>query len=118
VLKLADFGITKAGFKKSGVRADAAAWRFAPSDIGAFWRPADDVYQVGLLMLTLLAGEEVDNTVGRVDVNQSSRGYGLLQAISWRSRRGPNARRPHLICRSYCLPGRRRSFWHRARLRL
>jgi serine/threonine protein kinase len=44
VLKLGDFGITKAGFKKSGVRADVAAWPYAPSDIGAFWRPADDVY--------------------------------------------------------------------------
>jgi serine/threonine protein kinase len=82
VLKLGDYGITKAGFKKSGVRADVAAWPYAPSDIGSFWRPADDIYQVGLLMLTLLSGEEVDNTVGKVDVNQlTSRGYGLREAI-------------------------------------
>ena len=82
VLKLGDYGITKAGFKKSGVRADAASWNYAPGDIGAFWRPADDVYQVGLLMLTLLAGVEVDNTVGKVDANQlTSRGYGLREAI-------------------------------------
>jgi serine/threonine protein kinase len=82
VLKLGDFGITKAGLKKSGVRADAATWHFAPTDIGAFWRPADDVYQVGLLMLTLLAGEEVWNSVRKVDVNQlTSRGYGLREAI-------------------------------------
>jgi serine/threonine protein kinase len=96
VLKLGDFGITKAGFKKSGVRADMAAWPYAPSDIGSFWRPADDVYQVGLLMLTLLAGEEVDNTVGKVDVNQlTSRGYGLRvaikQAISTKAKRPQTA---------------------------
>ncbi len=82
VLKLGDYGIAKVGFKKSGVPADVASWPYAPSDIGAFWRPADDVYQVGLLMLTLLAGEEVDNTVGKVYVNQlTSRGYGLRDAI-------------------------------------
>ena len=82
VLKLGDFGITKAGFKKMGVRADAAAWHYAPSDIGAFWRPADDVYQVGLLMITLLSGEETGNTVRKVDVNQlTTRGYGLREAI-------------------------------------
>ena len=82
MLKLGDYGITKAGFKKLGVRADVAAWPYAPSDIGAFWRPADDVYQVGLLMLTLLAGRPIDNTVGKVDVNQlTTRGYGLRLAI-------------------------------------
>lgn len=33
-------------------------------------------------MLSLLAGEEVVNTVGRVDVNQlTSRGHGLRDAI-------------------------------------
>jgi hypothetical protein len=33
-------------------------------------------------MLTLLSGEEVDNTVGKVDVNQlTSRGYGLREAV-------------------------------------
>jgi|SRR5665648_113078 len=93
VLKLGDFGITKAGFKKSGVRADVAAGPYAPSDIGSFWRPADDVYQLGLLMLTLLAGEEVDNTVGRVYVNQfTSRGYGLREAI--KQAISPKSQRP------------------------
>lgn len=82
VLKLGDFGITKAGFKKMGVRADAMAPYYAPSDIGAFWRPADDVYQVGLLMMTLLAGEETGNTARKVDVNQlTSRAFGLREAI-------------------------------------
>ena len=96
VLKLGDYGITKAGFKKLGVRADVAAWPYAPSDIGAFWRPADDDYQVGLLMLTLLAGRPIDNTVGKVAVNQlTSRGYGLRlaikQAISTRAKRPQTA---------------------------
>ena len=82
VLKLGDFGITKASLKKSGVQADLANWADAPPDLGAYWRTADDVYQVGLLMLTLLSGEEVDNTVRKVDVNQlTTRGYGLRQAI-------------------------------------
>ena len=95
-LKLGDFGIAKAGLTKSGVRADLANWRFAPSDIGAFWRPADDVYQVGLLALTLLAGEEVTNTVRKVDVNQlTSRHYGLRdtikEAISVKSQRPQTA---------------------------
>jgi len=85
--------ITKAGFKKSGVRADVAAWPYAPSDIGSFWRAADDVYQLGLLMLTLLAGEEVDNTVGRVYVNQfTSRGYGLREAM--KQAISPKSQRP------------------------
>lgn len=82
VLKLGDFGITKTGFRKLGVRADAMAPYYAPADIGAFWRPADDVDQVGLLMITLLAGEETGNSVRKVEVNPlTSRGYGLREAI-------------------------------------
>jgi serine/threonine protein kinase len=82
VLKLGDFGITKASLKKSGVQADLANWAYAPYDVGAHWRTADDVYQVGLLMLTLLSGWEVDNTVIKADVNQlTTRGYGLREAI-------------------------------------
>lgn len=106
VLKLGDFGITKAGFTKSGVRADVAAWPYAPSDIGSFWRPADDVYQVGLLMLTLLSGEEIDNTVGKVDVNPlTSRGYGLREAI--KKAISPKAQRPQTASDlSQLLPGR------------
>ena len=70
---------------------------FVPCDIGAFWRPADDVYQVGLLALTLLAGEEVTNTVRKVDVNQlASRHFGLRettrqQAISVKAQRPQTA---------------------------
>lgn len=82
VLKLGDFGITKAGFKTWGVPVDVATWCYAPRDIGAFWRPADDVYQVGLLMMTLLTGVPTDNAAGKVDVNRiTSRGYGLREAI-------------------------------------
>jgi hypothetical protein len=49
--------------------------------------------QLGLLMLALLAGEEVDNTVGRVYVNQfTSRGYGLREAI--KQAISPKSQRP------------------------
>lgn len=69
-LKLGDFGIAKTGLIRSGVRADVANWAFAPNDIQAFWRPADDVFQVGLLMATLAAGAVQDNTMGKVAVNR------------------------------------------------
>lgn len=54
VLKLGDFGITKAQLHPSGVHADVLNAAFDPKDLGTWWRPADDVYQVGLLMATLL----------------------------------------------------------------
>jgi serine/threonine-protein kinase len=82
VLKLGDFGIAKTGFLKMGVRADAMTRYYAPRDIGAFWRPADDVYQVGLLMMTLLSGELVGREVRKADVTPlTTRGYGLREAI-------------------------------------
>jgi len=82
VLKLGDFGITKTRLKRSGVPADLANWSYAPRDLGAYWRTADDVYKVGLLMLTLHSGEEVTNSVGAVAVNPlTTRGYGLREAI-------------------------------------
>lgn len=92
VLKLGDFGITKTGLLRSGVRVDALNEDFAPRDLGAFWRPADDVYQVGLLMLTLLSGEEMTNEVGKVAVNHCTSPEGILRpaikaALSVRSRR-------------------------------
>jgi serine/threonine protein kinase len=95
-LLLGDYGIARVGLKTSGIRADVANWVFAPSDIGAFWRPADDVYQVGLLMMTLLHGDEVTNDYGAIAVNRlTSRDFGLREivktAIGPRSRRFANA---------------------------
>ena len=80
-LKLGDFGIAKTGLIRSGVRADVANWAFAPNDLQAFWRPADDVFQVGLLMATLASGELQDNTMGKVAVNRFTTKGPLRDAI-------------------------------------
>lgn len=81
VLKLGDFGITKAQLHPSGVHADALNPAFAPKDLGTWWRPADDVYQVGLLMATLLAGEEMYTGVKKPEINQITRPGRLREAI-------------------------------------
>ena len=57
-----------------------------------FWRPADDVYQVGLLVITLLSGERVTNEYSAAAVNalttKASRLRPVIkQAISSRGRR-------------------------------
>ena len=95
VLKLGDFGITKAQLHPSGVHADYLNEAFAPPDLGTWWRPADDVYQVGLLMATLLAGFEVYGGIGKVDVNRlTHRGPlrdAIKAAISVKSQRPQNA---------------------------
>jgi len=70
VLKLGDFGITKAQLKPSGVHADMLNEAFAPRDLGTWWRPADDVYQVGLLMATLVSGREFYTGVSKPEINQ------------------------------------------------
>jgi serine/threonine protein kinase len=91
-LKLGDYGIARAGLKASGVPADLATWSFAPAGIGAYWRPADDVYQIGLLMMTLLLGSEVTNDYGAVAVNQlTSKELGLRTVI--KKAIGPRSRR-------------------------
>ncbi len=91
-LLLGDYGIARVGLRTSGIRADVANWAFAPSDIGAFWKPADDVYQVGLLMMTLLHGDEVTNEFGAIAVNRlTSRTFGLRQVI--KTAIGPRSRR-------------------------
>lgn len=59
MLKLGDFGITKAQLKPAGTEPDFYHPLFKPRDLGSWWNPRDDVFQVGLLMATLLAGEEV-----------------------------------------------------------
>lgn len=81
-LKLGDYGIARARLKPAGVPADLATWSFAPPVIGAYWRPADDVYQVGLLMMTLLHGSEITNDYGAVAVNRlTSKDFGLRAVI-------------------------------------
>ena len=95
VLKLGDFGITKAQLHPSGVHADVLNLDFAPKDLGTWWRPADDVYQVGLLMATLLAGEEVRTGVSKPEINRIT-GPGPLRdaikaAISVKSQRPQTA---------------------------
>lgn len=70
VLKLGDFGISKAQLNVAGVDADVFAPYYAPPQLGRWWLPADDVYQVGLLMCTLLTGTQVGGGIGLVEVNQ------------------------------------------------
>lgn len=81
VLKLGDFGITKAQLHPSGVHADVLNPAFAPRDLGTWWRPADDVYQVGLLMATLLAGEEIVTGIKKPAINQIARRGKVREAI-------------------------------------
>lgn len=91
-LKLGDFGIAKTKVRRTGVVADMATWDFAPPDLGRYWKAADDVYQVGLLMMTLLTGREITNDIRSTDVTQatvraSRLGAAIRRAIAGRSRR-------------------------------
>lgn len=93
VLKLGDFGISRVGLRKRGGRIEALTPAFSPKELIAFWHPADDVYQVGLLAMTLLTGTQVTNDVKKVDVNQmTSRDFGLRDAI--KAAIGPKSARP------------------------
>lgn len=79
-LKLGDFGIARTGLHKLGSRVDDhAPSDFMPRDAGVWWRPADDMYQVGLLMMTLLCGTEVGNDVKVPEVNQVTSRHGGLR---------------------------------------
>ncbi len=94
-LKLGDFGIAKTALKPAGVRADAYAPAFRPPSLGTWWSPADDVYQAGLLGLTLCLGKPCLNTTTKWDVNQIV-GRGplrdvLKQAIGVKAQRYPDA---------------------------
>lgn len=95
VLKLGDFGITKAQLHPSGVHADVFNADFAPQDVGRWWSPADDVFQVGLLLASLAAGEEIYCDVGKVAVNQFTSNGPLRSiiksAISVKAQRPRNA---------------------------
>lgn len=70
VLKLGDFGITKMSIRPTGVLADLYHPRYRPPSLGQRWVPSDDIYQVGLLAMTLRSGWPCDNTTGQVAVNQ------------------------------------------------
>lgn len=83
-LKLGDFGISRASLHVAGVKKDGkqAPDFFMPRDAGVWWRPADDMYQVGLLTMTMLTGELMGNHVRMPDVTAAtSRGYGLRPAV-------------------------------------
>lgn len=96
VLKLGDFGITKAQLKPAGVYADVLNPAFAPKDLGVWWRPADDVYQIGLLMATLVSGKEFYTGVRKPEVNTiTSKGKlreAIKAAISVKAQRPQTAR--------------------------
>ncbi len=68
-LKLGDFGIAAMARLHRGVRANAYNAAFKPPNVTAFWTPADDLYQIGLLAMTLLAGVEVVAGVKKPAVN-------------------------------------------------
>ncbi len=81
MLKLGDFGITRARLHFSGVHADVLNQAFEPRGLGTWWSPADDVYQVGLLMASLLAGEEIYGGIRKPQVNQLTERGPLRDAI-------------------------------------
>lgn len=60
-LLLGDLGITKQSLVKGPMRMDGGTPdAFAPLDVQSFmWSPSEDVYQVGLIALSLLAGEVI-----------------------------------------------------------
>lgn len=91
VLKLGDFGITKPRLTQAGVRANTLAEYYAPNDLGAWWRPRDDVYQVGLLMCTLLTGRQIGGGIGLTKVNTFTERGPLREAIK-AALRGRNKR--------------------------
>ncbi len=69
-LKLGDFGLAKTALAVSGVHADAYAPPFRPPTLGTWWSPADDVYQVGLLAMTLAVGAPCTNALTKWDVTR------------------------------------------------
>ena len=68
-LKLGDFGIAAMARPVRGARADAYNPPFKPPNVNAYWTPADDIYQVGLLAMTLLKGEVVEAGVRKPELN-------------------------------------------------
>jgi serine/threonine protein kinase len=94
-LLLGDYGIARTALLKSGVVADAFNPAFIPPGLGTFWDRSDDIYQVGLLAMTLLAGEVQTNEVKKPAVNQLTSKGALREiikrAISVKSQRYESA---------------------------
>lgn len=94
-LLLGDYGITKTALLHKGVRVDAANWAFAPKDLKTFWDCRDDIYQVGLLAMTLLTSEVQTNELKKPAVNAVTNKGSLRDAIkcalSVKSQRFANA---------------------------
>ena len=97
-LKLGDYGIAQTATLASGkVRANGVYNRaFRPPDLKTFWDRRDDIYQVGLLAMTLLAGEVCYTGVKKADVTQLTSRNGRLrdvikQAVDVKARRFDHA---------------------------
>jgi serine/threonine protein kinase len=97
-LLLGDLGIARQGLESDAVSMDAAAPAvFMPREVpGGRWRAADDVYQVGLIALSLLSGAVVSSPAacGRylrsLDVSDGLKGW-LHDAIQRRGDRFKDA---------------------------
>jgi len=95
-LKLGDYGIAATAKLRKGVRANAFNPAFCPPDLKTFWDRRDDLYQVGLLALTLLSGEVHYAGVKKPAVNALARKDGALReaiktALSVKSQRHEHA---------------------------
>ncbi|HMC51631.1 MAG TPA: hypothetical protein VKI64_02645 [Acidimicrobiales bacterium] len=68
-LKLGDFGIAKHGLGGEPIHATAFAMEFVPPSLRASqrsrWYPSDDLYQLGLLAVTLLRGRVTSRVTAR-----------------------------------------------------
>ncbi len=80
-LKLGDYGIAATAKLSKGVRADAFNPAFCPPDLKTFWDRRDDLYQVGLLALTLLSGEVHHGGVKKPAVNVLAKKDGVLRDV-------------------------------------
>ena len=60
---------------------NAYAPDFKPPRAIRYWRPTEDIYQIGLLALTLLSGEIITNDVKKPFVNKWTSKDGHLRAV-------------------------------------
>ena len=100
-LKLGDFGIARHRFGRRPVRADAFNPGLAPSGIAdgtlQSWKAADDVYQMGMILLAaLVAGTSETKPDARavkgLDCSPWMKGI-IQRAIGLRHKRFPDRRR-------------------------
>lgn len=80
-LKLGDYGIAATAKLRKGVRADVFNPAFCPPDLKTFWDRRDDIYQVGLLALTLLSGDVYYAGVKKPAVNALANKGGVLRDV-------------------------------------